>query len=327
MSLVIAMHGGFGSANNIQNQSQLSLKADTANFIVVYPEGVQVGALNIRTWNAGWCCGYASNNNIDDVGFIDQLIDTMLARYNIDSTRIYATGMSNGGFMSYRLACELSHRIAAIAPVAASMSVTSCSPVRSVPIISFHSYQDSNVPYEGGVGSGPSNHYNAPQDSVLDAWAQMNTCQSLRDTIHQGSDFTEIHWMDCSCSSEIIQLVTEDGGHSWPGGNSTVVGDPTSQVVDANFRMWKFFQEHTLECPTTASIEESRAESRLLYPNPVQNELHIPSKNVNKQGKIIDTKGKVIWEGKLPKNLDVSSFDRGKYYLLVERDFIHFVKQ
>lgn len=327
MSLVIAMHGGFGSANNIQNQSQLSLKADTANFIVVYPEGVQGGALNIRTWNAGWCCGYASNNNIDDVGFIDQLIDTMLARYNIDSTRIYATGMSNGGFMSYRLACELSHRIAAIAPVAASMSVTSCSPVRSVPIISFHSYQDSNVPYEGGVGTGPSNHYNAPQDSVIDAWAQMNTCQSLRDTIHQGSDFTEIHWMDCGCSSEIIQLVTEDGGHSWPGGNSTVVGDPTSQVVDANYRMWEFFQEHSLECPSTASIPDNTRNSTFPHPNPVESTLIIPEFYIGQPAAITDDLGRVYWTGQLTNQLNLNHLQQGRYYLVLQNMVFPLVKR
>ena len=127
--LVIAMHGGFGSADNLQNQSQLSIKADAENFIVVYPEGVKGGVLNIRTWNAGWCCGFASLLKINDVGFIDALLDTLINQYSIDTNRIYATGMSNGGFMSYRLACELSDRIAAIAPVASSMSLTSCVPM------------------------------------------------------------------------------------------------------------------------------------------------------------------------------------------------------
>jgi len=128
--LVIAMHGGFGNAHNLQNQSQLSVTADDENFIVVYPEGVQGGVFDIRTWNAGRCCGFASTSDVDDVGFINALIDTLLANYSIDMNRVYATGMSNGGFMSYRLACEISDRIAAIAPVAASMSADVCDPIR-----------------------------------------------------------------------------------------------------------------------------------------------------------------------------------------------------
>ena len=137
LPLIIAMHGGLGSADNLQSQSGLSNKADSENFIVVYPEGVKGGVLNVRTWNAGWCCGNSSSSNVDDVGFIDSLLDTLVDRYAIDTNRIYATGMSNGGFMSYRLACELSDRIAAIAPVSASMSVTGYIPSRPVPIIHF----------------------------------------------------------------------------------------------------------------------------------------------------------------------------------------------
>ena len=106
LPLVIAMHGGFGSADNLQNQSQLGEKADEEHFIVVYPEGVQGGVFDIRTWNAGWCCGHASTTDVDDVGFINALLDKLIDDFPIDTDRIYATGMSNGGFMSYRLACE-----------------------------------------------------------------------------------------------------------------------------------------------------------------------------------------------------------------------------
>jgi len=146
LPLVIAMHGGTGNAVNIENQSQLSVKANQENFIVVYPEGVSRPVTNIRTWNAGWCCGFASSSEADDVGFINALLDTLIKNYSVDNNRIYATGMSNGGFMSYRLACELSYRIAAIAPVAATMSMTSCNPDRPVPVMDIHSFLDEAVP-------------------------------------------------------------------------------------------------------------------------------------------------------------------------------------
>jgi len=266
--LVIAMHGGFGSAINLQTQSQLSVKADTENFIVVYPEGVKSG-FNIRTWNAGWCCGYASSSNIDDAGFISTLLDTLISKYSIDTNRIYATGMSNGGFMSYRLACELSDRIAAIAPVAASMSMTTCTPGDPVPVIEFHSYLDENVPYLGGIGSGPSNHYNSPQDSVMNAWAALNSCTVSNDTIIDNAQYTFIKWRNCDCSSEICHYITQDGGHSWPGGNQTPTGDPVSNYINATDLMWSFFQQYSLGC-TTSSVEETynRGIDLELFPNP-----------------------------------------------------------
>jgi polyhydroxybutyrate depolymerase len=246
LPLIIAMHGGFGNAYNMQDQSQLSVKADSENFIVVYPEGVEGGVLGISSWNAGWCCGWASNNNIDDVGFIDALLDSLINDFAIDTNRIYATGMSNGGFMAYRLACELSDRIAAVAPVAASMSVTNCNPQRPVPVISFHSYSDTNVPYDGGVGSGTSDHYNPPQDSVLNAWSDMNACSITNDTIVNDSQFMHRKWSGCNGGNDIEQYVTQDGGHSWPGGKQTVLGDPVSNFINANDLMWTFFQQYSL---------------------------------------------------------------------------------
>jgi len=276
LPLIIAMHGGFGNAYNMEDQSQLSVKADAEDFIVVYPEGIKGGTLNISSWNAGWCCGYASNNNIDDVSFINALLDTLIDQYSIDTNRIYATGISNGGFMAYRLACELSNRIAAIAPVAASMSMTSCTPQRPIPIISFHSYLDTNVPINGGVGSGASGHYNPPQDSVLNAWADMNSCSVLNDTIIDNSQYTEINWNICDCNVEIQQFITQDGGHSWPGGNPTQLGDPVSVHINANDLMWDFFQQYTLDCDPTSSNNHCRQENKIqIFPNPTNKIIYI----------------------------------------------------
>lgn len=241
LPLIIAMHGGFGDAFGIENQSQLSLTADAENFIVVYPEGVQGGALNIRTWNAGTCCGFASNNNIDDVGFIDALLDTIVDQYSIDTSRIYATGMSNGGLMAYRLACELSNKIVAIAPVASSMSMPNCSPFQAVPVIHFNSYVDSNIPYLGGVGDGPSNYFHPSQDSIMNVWATINNCTILNDIIVDNTQYTLTKWTDCHSGTEIHHYLTQDGGHSWPGGVATI-GDPVSAYINANDLMWSFFQ-------------------------------------------------------------------------------------
>ena len=275
LPLVIAMHGGFGNANNIENQSQLSAKADDENFIVVYPEGVKAGVFNIRTWNAGWCCGHASASNIDDVGFINALIDTLIKDYPIDINRVYATGMSNGGYMSYRLACELSDRIAAIAPVAASMSMSSCNPNRAVPVMDFHSYLDTNVPYQGGTGTGASIHYSPPLDSVLNVWSQLNACTVERDTLTNNSQITHIVWSSCDCNNQVEQYITQDGGHSWPGGRGTLIGDEPSDLLNATDLMWDFFTKYSLDCLGTSTLENEQKENIIIYPNPTKGILNI----------------------------------------------------
>ena len=254
-SLILAMHGGFGSAYNMENQSQLSAKADTAAnpFIVVYPEGVKSPS-GIRTWNAGDCCGYARDNDIDDVHFISVLIDTLLNRYAIDYRRVYATGMSNGGMMSYRLAAELTLKLAAIAPVASSMTLDGpWTPSRPMPIIHFHSYQDENVPYYGGVGNGFSDHYNPPVDSVLNVWAGLNGCTVNNDTVyHETGEYLFKVWTQCDNDADIHLYVTYDGGHSWPGGEKgSIFGDPPSEKINADDLMWSFFLQHPAEGNTS----------------------------------------------------------------------------
>ena len=163
-SLVIGLHGGGGSGKQFEESTGLTEKANSAKFIVVYPDGVKgTGLLEARTWNAGGCCDYASEQNIDDVKFISTLIDKLLSKYKINFRRVYATGHSNGGMLSYRLACELSNKIAAIAPNASTMVVKDpCNASRAVPILHMHSVLDKNVPYEGGTGSGFSKHHNPP---------------------------------------------------------------------------------------------------------------------------------------------------------------------
>lgn len=320
LPLIIAMHGGFGSAPNMQNMSQLSSKANASNFIVVYPEGVKGGILNIRTWNAGWCCGFASNSNVDDVGFIDALIDTLAADFSINTDRVYATGMSNGGFMAYRLACELSERIAAIAPVSASMSMASCNPVRPVPVISFHSYLDSNVPHDGGQGDGASNHHNPPQDSVMNAWGQLNNCQNENDTLVQSNDYLHVQWNECDCQSSVELYITEDGGHSWHGGQATITGDDPSTVVNANDLMWDFFQNYSLDCGLLHVPDENKNYSFTVYPNPSETVVYIAFEQEpgDFSVQLFSATGKLLQQLHNTKEIVLSSVPKGVYFLAVD---------
>ncbi|MBK9591101.1 MAG: phospholipase [Crocinitomicaceae bacterium] len=261
--LVIAMHGGTGTGPQMALQSLLNPKSNAEDFVVVYPEGIPNTSGGLRTWNAGWCCGYAVTQNVDDVAFISALIDSLNLLYAIDLNRVYATGMSNGGFMSYRLGCELSERIAAIAPVACSMGMNDCFPAVAVPVIAFNSFLDTNVPVNGGVGSGLSDHWNSPQDSVMAVWSNYNGCDPTADTLQNDSEFLHLKWSNCNCGYTNEQYITQDGGHSWPGG--IAFGDPVSAYIDATDLMWDFFLQYDLSCPL--SVEENENEV-LIYPNP-----------------------------------------------------------
>jgi len=237
-SLIIALHGGTGSAKNIEEQSGLADFSDEKGFILCSPNGLN------RTWNAGWCCGKANENGVDDVGFISKLIDELIQEHNIDPKRVYVTGMSNGAFMTYRLACEITDKIAAIAPVAGTMNFNQCEPSGSMNIIHFHSYLDSNVPYLGGVGDGISDHYNSPLDSVFNFWAIHNNAPIKTETANdQTFDYTS--WTGGPDSSEVLWYMSHDGGHSWPMGTApTRNSDAPSTKLNANELMWDFFQKH-----------------------------------------------------------------------------------
>lgn len=294
--LVIAMHGGTGSAENLERQSRLSDKSDEEKFIVVYPDGIEGGIFNIRTWNAGWCCGHSATSNVDDVGFIEKLVLLLIEDYSIDQNRVYATGMSNGGYMAYRLACEKPELFAAIAPVACSMTFD-CNPSQSIPIIQFHSFQDKNVLYQGGYGDGLSVHYSPPIDSVINIWAINNSCKTKNDTILNDEKILQLRWSDCDCESNIDLYISSDGGHSWPGGVKTLLGDPTSNYLDASELMWDFFKSHSLECRNNVSnITEGNSDIIIdVYPNPSSDFfiVDIPEPHPNFSVSIYDINGRL----------------------------------
>lgn len=238
LPLIIAMHGGGGSSAQFERTSKLSEKSDAAGFIVVYPNGSGV----IQTWNAGLCCGYAINNNVNDVKFISMLIDKLVSDYKVNAKRVYATGHSNGGMMSYRLACELSDKIAAIAPNGCTMvNATPCNPSRAVPILHMHSKLDQHVPYMGGVGNGITGINCPPIDDVLNFWSENNECTTTKELQFSNSEYSVYTWAGCS-SGNITYYLTDDGGHGWPGGlpggpNS----DTPSDAINANDLILDFF--------------------------------------------------------------------------------------
>ncbi|MEZ4903879.1 MAG: PHB depolymerase family esterase [Spirosomataceae bacterium] len=247
-SLVIALHGGGGQASQMESDYLLTEKANTAKFAIVYPEGVQSdGFLGVRTWNAGTCCDYAIEKNIDDVKFISTLIDELLKKYpKINPKKVYATGMSNGAMLCYRLACELSNKIAAIAPVAGTLATTqACQPLRPVPILHIHSKLDKKVPYEGGKGI--FGYYFPPVEDGLNTWLKNNACNITSKKVTPFEKYTLSKWETCGHDSTIEFYFTNDGGHSWPGGlHNRLAADEPSTALNANDLIWAFFQQYQL---------------------------------------------------------------------------------
>jgi polyhydroxybutyrate depolymerase len=246
-ALVIAMHGTGGNAYQFENDYKFSQKANHEQFIAVYPEGVENdGFLRVRTWNAGYCCDYAADNNIGDVKFISELIDFLSGKYKIDTRRVYATGMSNGGMMAYRIASEMPERIAAIAPVSCSMVTGQfISPTQPVPVLHLHSVLDTKIPQQGGVGIG--GYYFPPLDSVMNVWANVNECAAGPEIVVDDDEFKLTRWTGCNNDVVVEYYLTKDGGHAWPGGTkSRDNADEPSHVIDANELIWEFFQNYQL---------------------------------------------------------------------------------
>ena len=315
--LVLAFHGGSPLGyQSIQYQSRLSEKSDSAGFIVVYPEGVKVAGN--RTWNAGGCCSPATTLNIDDVGFVNSLLNTLYKNRPVDTTRVYATGFSNGALLSYKLANQLTKRFAAIAIVEGDFVSYPWQPSRAIPIISFHSYQDQNVKYNGGVTTGNTGTYFPPQDSMFAIISSNYSCTVKKEILfHDINKFDHFKYSNCSCNAIIEQYVSFDGEHSWPGGLATG-GVTVSNQFSATYLMWKFFQNYTINCLNTDIISISDKPNLKIYPNPFSNQIKLESPNDINNFTLLNSIGQVIWSGKHIENQDFSYLTGGLYFLRMD---------
>ncbi len=241
--LVLAFHGIGLDAGEMIRISGLSEQADTSGFIVVYPNGTG----EIKSWNGGHCCGEASKNNVDDVGFVRALIDELAASIHIDPGRVYATGFSNGAIMVYRLACELSNRIAAVGPVAATQILDdqeACHPTRNVPVIHFHGTADRLNPYDGGT-TAAGFRFVAVKDAIA-FWVEKNACPDSPRRTESGT-IRHDGYAPCAQNSAIELYSIVEGEHAWPGGEAVNprVGEPTMEV-SATPLLWEFFAAHPM---------------------------------------------------------------------------------
>ena len=237
--LVVVLHGATQSPESAEHMSRMSELADKNGFIAIYPSGTSRNSDDrIPTWNAGACCAYAMTNNINDVGYLSALLDQLEHDYRIDTKRIYVTGISNGAMMSYRLAYELSAKIAAIAPVEGAQDLD-CMPTASVSLLVFHGTADHLVPFGGG--STPFQMGSKRKDNsvagAISFWLKKDSCSTTPEHAETSEVHTDIY-SDCKDGTGVALYAIQGGHHMWPG--LTISGNH----VHASEIMWDFFAAH-----------------------------------------------------------------------------------
>jgi polyhydroxybutyrate depolymerase len=249
--VVLALHGAAMNGPMMVWFTGLTEKADKDGFVVVYPSGTGTGPF--LTWNAGGFTGKMAEGKADDVAFIGKLLDDLGTVVKVDEKRVYACGMSNGGMMCYRLAAELSDRIAAIAPVAGTIAVDESKPRRAVPVLHFHGTKDTFVPFEMTKGKASSFiRFKGVEDSIQ-TWVKLNGCDGRPkvDTLSRDGDemkVTRTTYGGGKDASEVVLVVIEGGGHTWPGMKPpTAFMGKSALNVSANDLIWEFFQKHRLK--------------------------------------------------------------------------------
>lgn len=246
--VVLVLHGAGGNAAYARRMSEMNRKADEEKFIVVYPNGSGLYKHAALTWNAYQCCGYAHQWNVDDVGFLSEVIDRVISAFGADPARVYMTGISNGAMMAHRMACERSKKIAAIAPVAGVLNDHSFPPAFPVSVMLFHGTADQHAPYDGGLGAKtlyPRQDFSVRQ--TVDFWVRHNGCRIPGETNEKDGIIKETYSGGLQ-QSEVIAYTIKEGGHAWPGGKPGMqngnVDEPT-QKIKATDLIWDFFKIHS----------------------------------------------------------------------------------
>ena len=317
--LVLNFHGFGSGASQQMFYGDFRDIADTEGFLLVHPEGTTF--IGDQFWNVGFP---GLSSNIDDVGFTEALIDELATLYTIDLDRVYATGMSNGGFMSFLLACQLSEKIAAVASVTGSMTQDTfddCNAQLPTPVLQIHGTEDDVVLYN-------ENNLSLPIPDVISYWVDHNNCETTPTT-------TMLPDVDVSDGSTIEYSVYEDGdngittehmkviggGHTWPGSVLNTAG--TNQDIDASMEIWLFFSRYDINGLLSTDDYENKHVS--IYPNPTQSKINL-SLNYSKEVhyKLFSPLGKQLMTGTITsgnEEIDISHLPSNIYFLKVGNQF------
>lgn len=256
LPLVVVIHGAFDTAEGIERLSGFSRVADREGFVVLYPNGAGILGF-LQHWNAGHCCGKAAEDGWDDVGFVAAAIEDVCARLAIDRDRVFMTGFSNGGMLTYRFAAERGELLAGAAPLAASIGGRASEdvpfwripePVRPLPLLVMHGLADDDIRYEGGVSQhrGGTRTY-LPVGESVQFWVGRNGCSPNAVSRKLFGDKVLVKsWSDCQNGADVALYLIEGWGHVWPGAGFTaaLAADDPLRDFDAAEIIWGFFKFH-----------------------------------------------------------------------------------
>jgi polyhydroxybutyrate depolymerase len=225
-------HGWEDTPENMRGITDFNPIADANGFLVVYPRGSGTSN-NDLSWNAGICCGFAVDEGVDEAAFVRRMLEDLETITRIDSKRIYATGHSNGGFLVYRLGCELSDTFAAIAPVSGVLGYAPCQPQQPVSVLHIHGMVDIYVPFEGGGDVIPGGF--PPVMESIQTWLKLNACAGEPQLDEPYRNVVHTDWGECQAGTTVELYTIDLFGHRWPLANTF----PASQTI------WEFFDAHT----------------------------------------------------------------------------------
>ena len=322
--LVLNFHGYGSNANEQMFYGDFRDIADTEGFLLVHPQGTIING--DQQWNVGFL---GNGNTTDDVGFTEALIDELANLYTINLDRVYATGMSNGGFMSFLLACQLSEKIAAVASVTGSMTpdtYDACNAQQPTPILQIHGTGDSNVLYNGDT-------WTRSIEDVISYWVNYNNCETSPTT----TALTDINRLDGSTVEHIIYsggdngVTTEHmkiigGGHTWPSSAITLPG--TNQDINASMEIWHFFSKFDIN--GILSVPEFDNIQVNIYPNPTNSKINLSlnfSRELNYE--LFSSLGKLLIIGTIKTNnqeIDLSNLPPNIYYLKLDNQVFKILK-
>lgn len=317
--LVLNFHGYGSSASEQMIYGDFRAVADTAGFLVVHPQGtVYSGSTH---WNVG---GWTGGSTVDDVGFTEALIDSLSADYTIDADRIYATGMSNGGFMSFLLAGELSEKIASIGSVTGSMTpetFINSDPQHPMPIVQIHGTFDFIVPYNGAPWS-------KSIGDVLAYWTDFNNCvpepviTQLPDLDPDDGSTVELYeYPGGDNGVSVVHYKVSQGGHSWPGSSISV--PLTNYDINASSEIWNFFYKYNingLNGITGAYQAVANPRELSMYPNPAKDKVMITSQSELKSLQFFNHQGQLLTEAKISGyqiEINISEYKAGIYFMRI----------
>lgn len=244
LPVVFAFHGSSASASVIERETSLDEIADSLGIIVVYPEGLH------RGWNIGECCRYAFKQHVDETTFVSAMLDRLERGLAVDPSRVYATGYSDGGTLSFLLACHLPNRIAAVAGVSATLfaPVPRCDITRPVPAMIIHGTGDTHIPYAGQPGGRPeirAQHFTHSAPEVAQFWAEHDRCEPRPRSDTSGRVIRDVY--TCPDSAQVVFYTIRGGEHGWPGGGRGWIFSPVPPSdMSATDSIVTFFLRHRL---------------------------------------------------------------------------------